>query len=212
MTTTSTSFRWRKLAAVAATGAAVALVPVAAHAATIVTINYDAQGTSHIAKTNSDVALGPTSLRADLDIDTGDLTGSLPLPGTSTQFKVAGFLPVTANVDFIEAAPLKGTINLAQTQAEVDATASYYVKLSNIKVAGFPAFAGSKCQTKAPVSIPVGTPEGEGFDLINGGTLTGTYTIGSFSNCGINTALINALVPGQGNTVDIKVSNGVIAE
>lgn len=204
--------RWRKRAAVAAAGAAVALVPVAAHAATIVTITYDAQGTSHIAKTNSDVALGPTTLRTDLDIDTGDFTGSLPLPGTSTEFKIAGFLPVKAKVDFIEAAPLTGHINLTQTQAQVSSTATYYVKLSDIKVAGFPTFAGSKCKTKAPVSIPVGTRPDEGFDLINGGELVGTYTIGTFENCGINTPLINSLVPGSGNTVDITVTNGVVAE
>ncbi|GAA0197778.1 hypothetical protein GCM10008944_14080 [Cytobacillus oceanisediminis] len=204
--------RWRKRAAVAAAGAAVTLVPVAAHAATIVTITYDAQGTSHIAKTNSDVALGPTTLRTDLDIDTGDFTGSLPLPGTSTEFKIAGLLPVKAKVDFIEAAPLTGHINLTQTQAQVSSTATYYVKLSDIKVAGFPTFAGSKCKTKAPVSIPVGTRPDEGFDLINGGELVGTYTIGTFENCGINTPLINSLVPGSGNTVDITVTNGVVAE
>ncbi|WP_200914397.1 hypothetical protein, partial [Aeromicrobium sp. Leaf272] len=62
------------------------------------------------------------------------------------------------------------------------------------------------------VSIPVGTRPDEGFDLINGGELVGTYTIGKFENCGINTPLINSLVPGSGNTVDITVTNGVVAE
>ncbi|RYJ02449.1 MAG: hypothetical protein EON52_19570 [Actinomycetales bacterium] len=212
MTITTTPTRWRRRAAAVAATAGLALVPVAAHAATIVTISYDATGTSHIAKTYSDVALGPTTLTTNLDIDTGDFTGSLPLPGTATKFKVLGLLPVTANVNFVEAKPLVGKINLTQTQAQVSSTATYYVKLSNIKIVGFPTFAGSKCQTKQPVSIPVGTKPNEGFDLINGGELVGTYTIGQFENCGLNTPLINALVPGAGNTVDIKVSNGVIAE
>ena len=209
MTTTS---RWRGRAAAAAAAGALALVPVAAHAATIVTLSYDATGTSHIAKTNSDVALGPTTLTTDLDIDTGDFTGSLPLPGTSTTFTLAGFLPVKANVDFIEAAPLTGRINLTQTQAQVDSTAKYYVRLSNIKIAGFPTFPGDNCKTKQPVTIPVGTRPNEGFDLINGGELVGTYTIGQFENCGINTGLINSIVPGAGNTVDIQVSNGIVHE
>ncbi|KQY56114.1 hypothetical protein ASD11_16760 [Aeromicrobium sp. Root495] len=209
MTTTS---RWRGRAAAAAAASALALVPVAAHAATIVTISYDASGTSHIAKTNSDVALGPTTLTTNLDIDTGDFTGSLPLPGTSTEFKAAGFLPVKADVDFVEAAPLVGRINLTQTQAQVASTATYYVKLSNIKIVGFPTFTGSSCRTKVPVSIPVGTKPNEGFDLINGGELVGTYSIGQFENCGANTWLINALVPGGGNTVDIQVSNGIVHE
>ncbi len=205
----STTSRWRTRAAVVAAGAAVALMPVAAHAATIVPIQYDAQGTSHIAKTNSDVKLGPTKLTTNLDIDTGDFTGSLPLPGTSTSFKIAGFLPTEAKVDFIEAAPLTGHINLADDRAEVTSTAKYYIKLSDIKVAGFPTFPGDKCKTKQPVSIPVGTRPNEGFDLVNGGTLVGTFTIGEFENCGINTGLINSLVPGGGNTVTINVTNGV---
>ena len=199
---------WRGRAAMIGAGAAIALVPAAAHAATIIPIAYDAVGTTHIAKTNSDIALGPTTLTTDLDVESGDFTGHLPLPGTRTEFKIAGFLPVSANVDFIEAAPVQGHINLAGDIASVNSTAKYYVKLSNVKVAGFPTFAGSNCKTKAPVSIPADTEPGVGFDLVNGGRLVGTYTIGAFENCGINTPLINVLVPGAGNTVKIDVSNG----
>ena len=206
---TITTSRWRRGVGAATAAAALALIPVAAHAATIVSIEYDASGTTHIAKTNSDIALGPTTLRTDLDIDTFDFTGSLPLPGTVTEFKVAGFIPVKANVDFIEAAPIQGHIDLIEDRAEVTSTAKYYVKLSNIKIVGFPTFTGSHCKTKVPVSIPANTRPGEGFDLMNGGHLAGTYTIGDFQNCGLNTWLINALVPGGGNTLDIQVSNGI---
>lgn len=205
MTSTTT---WRRRAAVLGAGAALALVPVAAHAATIIPIQYDAVGTSHIAKTNSSVGLGPTTLTTNLDVDTGNFTGSLPLPGTTTSFKAAGFLPVKADVNFVPAGDVTGAIDLAGDIASVDATATYYIKLSNIKIVGFPTITGSSCTTKVPVSIPVGTEPGVGFDLANGGRLVGTYTIGQFKNCGLNTALINALVPGPGNTVDIQVSNG----
>lgn len=206
MTTTT---RVRRTLAAAGAAALVALIPVAAHAATIVPIEYDAVGTSTIAKTDSDIALGPTTLRTDLDVDSGNFTGSLPLPGTRTSFKAAGFLPVQADVTFVEAAPLTGFINLSGDIASVTSTATYNVKLSNIKVLGFPTFAGPNCQTVAPVTIPVGTEPGVGFDLALGGRLVGEYTIGKFANCGLNTGLINALVPGPGNTVDIQVSNGV---
>ncbi len=205
MTTTN---RWRRRLAVAGAGAALALVPVAAHAETIIPIEYDASGTSTIAKTNSTVNLGPTTLTTNLDVDSGNFTGSLPLPGTSTKFKAAGFLPIEANVDFIPVGEVTGVIDLAGDIATVDATATYFVKLSNIKAFGFPTFAGNKCMTAAPVAIPVGTEPGVGFDLGEGGRLVGEYTIGKFKDCGINTGLINALVPGPGNTVDIAVSNG----
>jgi hypothetical protein len=211
--TTATSARWRRRVGVVGAGAALALVPLAAaHAATIVTLKYDAVGSSYIKKTKSTVELKPTTLTTDLDIDTGDFTGSLPLPGTSTEFKAAGLLPVKADVDFIPAGPVTGHIDLTQTQAKVNATASYYIKLSNIKIVGFPTFTGNNCKTSAPVSIPVTTPADEGFDIIAGGNLEGTYSIGNFSNCGLNTGLINLLVPGGGNTVDIQASNGVVVE
>lgn len=212
MTSTSTP-RWRRRAVVVAAAAAVSLVPmVAAHAATIVTLKHDASGSSYISRTGSTVALKPTTLTTNLDIDTGDFTGSLPLPGTETEFKVAGFIPVKADVDFIPAGPVTGRIDLTQTQAKVTSTAKYYVKLSNIKIVGFPTFTGWYCKTKVPVTIPANTPDGEGFDIIGGGNLTGTYTIGEFQNCGLNTGLINSLVPGSGNTVSIQARNGVVVE
>ena len=204
--TITTSLR-RGLVAIGA-GAVLALAPMAAHAETIIPIQYDAQGTTTIAKTGGSVALGPTTLTTNLDVDSGNFTGSLPLPKTSTEFKAAGLLPVKADVSFVETAPVSGFINLAGDIASVNATATYTIKLSNIKVFGLPTFAGPNCQTSAPVSIPVGTEPGVGFDLVEGGTLVGTYTIGNFQNCGLNTALINALVPGAGNTVNIQVSNG----
>lgn len=203
--------RTRLVVGIAAAGT-LALIPAAAHAATIVTLQHDATGSSFIAKTGSTIPLGPTTLTTNLDIDTGDFTGSLPLPGTTTEFKAAGFLPVKADVNFIPAGPVTGRIDLTQTQAKVTSTASYTVRLSNIKVAGFPTFAGANCKTKVPAVIPANTPEGEGFDIIEGGNLTGTYTLGEFENCGINTALINALVPGPGNTVSIQATNGIVVE
>ena len=203
------STQWRRSLGVVATAAAFALVPAAAHAATIVSFDYDASGTTHIAKTNSDIALGPTTLRTNIDAETFDFTGSLPLPGTTTEFKAIGFVPVKAKVDFIEAAPIQGHIALNEDRAEVTSTATYYVKLSNIKIAGFPTFTGTKCKTKVPVSIPANTRPNEGFDLELGGRLVGTYSIGTFENCGLNTGLINLLVPGSGNTLDLQVTNGV---
>jgi hypothetical protein len=203
-----TGLRLRRLATVAAAGA-LALAPLtSAHAATVISLEHDVSGSTHIATPNSTVQLGPAVLHTDLDIDTGDFTGSLALPRTTSRFAVLGLLPVQADVDFVPAAPLTGHIDLAGSNATVTSTATYYVKLSNVRVAGIPTFAGPSCQTAAPVTIPANTPPGEGFDLINGGRLTGTYTIGYFQNCGLNTPLINLLVPGSGNTVDLQAANG----
>lgn len=199
--------RWRRAAAALAAGTTIALVPAVAHAVTI-NLDYDATGTAHIARTNSSINLGPSTLTTALNFDNGNFTGSLPLPGTTTRFEVIGFIPVTADVNFVEAAPLVGNITLSQLDARVTSTASYHIKLSNIKIAGFPTFTGAYCRTKNPVSIPANTPTGETFDILGGGTLAGQFTIGDFQNCGLNTGLINLLIPGPGNTANIEVTNG----
>ncbi|MBM7516291.1 hypothetical protein [Nocardioides nitrophenolicus] len=185
------------------------LNPATAQAATIVGIEHDAAGTSHIGRPNADVRLGPTTLHTDLDIETGDFTATLPLPGTDTRFALAGFVPVTARVDFLPVGRISGRLDVdASSNLVVSGTARYYVRLSNIRIAGFPTFTGANCRTVSPVTIPVGTPAGESFDLLAGGRLTGSYSIGQFQNCGLNTWLINSVVPGSNNTIDLRVTNG----
>jgi hypothetical protein len=205
MTTTPTRRRTR-LAAIGA-GVLMAVIPAAAHAA-VLNVDYDAQGTAHIASTNSTINLLPTTLSTSVDFPSGPFTGSMPLPGTTTKFSVAGFIPVTANVNFVEAAPVTGVIGPMPGGSAVTGTASYHIRLSNIKVVGFPAFAGPSCRTKNPVSIPIANPSTKPFNLFTGGELTGEFSIGDFQNCGLNTWLINQLIPGGGNTVDIQISNG----
>ncbi|TNC52276.1 hypothetical protein [Mumia zhuanghuii] len=207
----SVSRPWtRRLAALGA-GAALALTPVAAHADTTLGLEHDAVGTSYIKSTGSTIGVGPTTLSTNLNVDNGSFTGHMPLPGTRTKFEVIGFIPVEADVAFVEAAPIQGQISLVDQNTPVTSTASYYIKLSNIKIVGLPTFTGPHCRTKNPVTIPANTPAGGNFNLLEGGTLKGTFTIGDFQNCGLNTWLINLLVPGSGNTIDINVTNGRFA-
>lgn len=199
----------RVLLGAAATAASVALLPTgSASAADGLTVTYDAVGSSTIAKTSSTVAIGPTTLTTTLDPASGAFTGHLPIPETTNTFKIIGLLPVQARVSFIEAAPVTGALVRSGSTTTVQSTATYYIRLSDVTVGGLPTFVGDHCQTAAPVSIPANTPAGEAFNLTTGGHLTGTYTLGDFADCGLTTALVNLLVPGPGNTVDLTVSNG----
>lgn len=190
------------LAAVPATASAAGMGPV------VLTVAYDASGTSTVVKTNSTVTLGPTTLTAGLDAQ-GNFTGTLPLPPTTSSFKALGLLPTTATVTFIPAGPLTGNLS-AHPNVMVTSTATYYLQLSDVTVAGLPAFVGDNCVTDQPVTIPADTPAGQTFNLTTGGTVTGTYTIGNFDNCGLITGLINLLIPGPGNTATLQLSNGHI--
>lgn len=201
--------RLRALALGLASTAAVvaATVPSPASAAPILNVTYDANGSAHIASTDSDITLGPSTLSTSLDYATGEFTGSMPLPGTTTRFEVIGFIPVTADVAFVEAAPVTGTLSAGQVGSRVDGVAKYHIRLSNIKIVGFPTITGSHCRTVNPVTIPISSPPEGGFDLFVGGTVSGAFSIGNFQNCGLNTWLINTLIPGSGNQVEINIAN-----
>jgi hypothetical protein len=204
------SVRTRGIAAltavVASTALTLALAPAASAAAPVLLkVAYDANGTTHVAKPDSTMTLGPAVLRANVRPN-GSFTGSMALPPTTSSFNVVGLLPATATVSFIPAARLTGQITSGGGTTMITSTASYFIKLTDVAVAGVPSFVGSNCQTTDPVTIPVGGP----FSITNGGTLTGTYSIGKFSHCGLTTALINLLIPGDGNTVSFTLSNGRI--
>ena len=179
----------------------------AAPVAKKLTVRYDAVGTSTIAKPNSTVTLGPATLRTRLAPD-GSFTARLPLPPTTSTFKVLGFVPIAATVTFVPSGVATGKLTFTGATGSVTTTASYFLKLSNVKAGGIPTLVGSNCQTAAPVTIPLSTPAGQAFDLTTGGTVSGTFTIGNFANCGLTTLLLNALVPGPGNTASITLSNG----
>jgi hypothetical protein len=198
--------RLRTLAVIAA-APVLALLPSAAHATTL-NVDYDTTGTSHIASTGSDLWIKPTTLSTTLDSTSSVFTGHLPLLPADTKFHVLGFLPVKATVNFIEAAPVTGHAAADGINLSITATASYYIRLSDVLIGGLPGFVGDHCQTKDPVTVTVGTPAGQGFSLLGGGELAGTYSIGDFENCNLQTGLINLLVPGNGNTIDLQASNG----
>ncbi|MDN5896390.1 MAG: hypothetical protein L0H93_20515 [Nocardioides sp.] len=193
------------MATLIAGAASVALValPSAAHAVEL-TADYDASGTSHIASTDSDIWIKPTTLSVTVDMTTSAISGHLPLKPADTKFHVAGFLPVKAQVNFEEAAPLTGKLG----RGRVDTQASYFLRLSDVLIGGIPSPVGSNCRTKEPVVISASTPEGGTFNLDSGGKLTGEYAIGDFEDCLLNTGMINLLVPGTGNTLDVDVANG----
>jgi hypothetical protein len=204
--TTRTSRRWGTtlLSLAAALGLALTASPASADT---IDVQYDVNGTTMIESTGSDITLGPTVIDTSVEED-GSFTGNMVLPGTRTEFKVLGFIPVTADVNFEPVGPTTGQLTRVGRQRTLASTSTYYVRLSNIKAAGIPLFAGSHCRTSDPVVIDADTPDGEFFNIASGGRLTGEYSIGNFQHCGFNTWLINVLVPGSGNSIELNLTDG----
>ncbi|RLV54524.1 hypothetical protein D9V41_15890 [Aeromicrobium phragmitis] len=180
-----------------------------AQAATI-NVDYDVNGSTITAGTGSSITLGPAIMHSFVEAD-GSFTGDMVLPGTRTSFNLAGFIPITADVNFEPTGPTTGQLTRVDRQRILASTSTYYVRLSNLRVGFFPLFAGADCRTSDPVTVPANTPVGEFFDIAAGGRLVGEYTIGEFENCGFNTGVINSVIPGDGNTIELHLTNGRIA-
>lgn len=194
-------------AALAVTG----LTAPAAMADTTLTATYPADGTAHIAATDSDLSLGPGSLTAVADLTTLQITsGTLSLPAATGTFTELGFVPVTATVAFQQVGQVTGTVN--NDTGAVTATTQVNLQITDLKVAGVDVGVGSGCQTTQPASITVnsGTP----FNILTGGPVTGSFAVPTFRNCGllgVYTPIINAVIPGPGNTISLTLGQATIS-
>jgi hypothetical protein len=198
----------------AVTGAAAGLLAVAgmlatagtASADTTITIKYPVTGSTHLAAPNGTIPLGPGHLRSTADLNTDTLTATLTLPDATGTFNELGLVPVTATTQFINDGPTTGTID--PNTGAVTTTSKITLRIVDLKVAGIDTPVGSSCETSTPVTVTVHSLPG--FNVLKGGTVTGTYTIPPFANCGLETVLINLTVPGPGNTITLTLGKGKV--
>lgn len=164
---------------------------------------YAVNGTTTIKSTNSTMALGPGTLTAALDVTTLAFTSNLTLPAATGSFTELGFVPVTATTEFIQDGPITGK----DVNGGITATANIIIKLTKVTVAGLPVPVGNSCQT-SPAQIDLAS--GTGFNVLLGGPVSGTFTIPNFANCGFSTAILNAVIPGAGNTIDLTLGKPTV--
>lgn len=192
------------VAAMVATVVGVSASPAAA--AADLSATYPINGVSHINSNDSDLPLGPGSLKATVNLESGALTASVTLPPAVGNFKELGFIPVSATVELTEAEPTTGSLNL--NTGAMQSTSYMNLRLTRLTIAGLPAPVGSRCQTVRPAEIPLASQPG--FSVLRGGDVTGTYTIPPFEHCLLNTGLINLTIPGPGNTLTLTLGRAVL--
>lgn len=153
---------------------------------------YVVEGTTHVAKPDADVKLGPGTAEMYTDIGPYTYYGTFTLP------------PARVTNGAVSA-----TVTLGPARVEGSAfggftgTATWPVHISDVTVGGAPYDVGPACGTAQPVTTEITSAD---FTLSTGGHLTSTYPIGAFANCGPGTALVNAAVPGPGNTLALTLT------
>lgn len=202
---------FRRVAVVSAAGlltlAGVGITAAPATAAgTTITVRYPVTGSTNLAAPNATLPLGPGKLTATADLSTYTVTAKLSLPDATGSFKEQNLIPVTATAQLINDGPTTGTVN-ANTGA-VATTSKITMRIVDLTVGGIPQLIGNSCETVTPVTVSVASQPG--FNILNGGNLTGTYTIPPFAHCLLDTLLINLTLPGPGNTITLTLGKGKV--
>lgn len=198
MTSRRTSIR-RTAIATAVTGAATALVVGSAPAAsadTIWTFDYHANVTSTIKKLDQTVKFPRGSATTAINLDTRKLTGSVTLPPASTTMSIAGLPLVKVTQQVEQVGQVTGSLGAANA---ITATQKFNIRITRVEALGIPVnLVPSTCITSTPVTAVLTGKLGGFYDPY---TLSGTYTIPKFKDCGLNTLLLNLAIPGPGNSL-----------
>ncbi|MCP3101961.1 hypothetical protein LZ198_24140 [Myxococcus sp. K15C18031901] len=153
-----------------------------------------------VAKPNTRVAFPVGSLTGTLDLLQNVFAGELTVGGpVRTTFHPAGFPPLTATVSMVLVGGVRGWVDDAMQARLLQRT---HIRLSDVWIGFIPVSVGSQCMTSRPVDVEVaGT-----LDLDGPSSLSGTYFLPDFANCGFATATLNLLVPGPGNGVTVTLN------
>jgi len=173
----------------------------AASADTVVKVKYKVNGSTFLKAPNASIPLGPGTLKAAVDLNTGSLTASLNLPPATGSFKELGLIPVTATAAFIQNGPTTGTVDL--NTGAVTTTSNITLQITALSIAGLPVPVGPACESATPASVTLTSQPG--FSIVKGGTVSGTYTLPPFANCGLVTPILNLTITGPGNTLSLTL-------
>lgn len=176
----------------------------AASASNTISLTYPVSGSTYVAAPGATLPLGPGTLASTVNLKTGKLTATITLPNATGSFKELGLIPVTATAQLINDGKTTGTVDV--NTGAVSTTSKITMKLISLSVAGIPVPLGSSCETSTPVVV--GLTSQPGFSVLNGGVVSGTYTLPSFANCGLATLLINLTLPGPNNTISLTLGPG----
>ncbi|WP_250657125.1 choice-of-anchor D domain-containing protein [Alkalimarinus coralli] len=174
-----------------------------------VELNYNVNGSSYIAANHGTIPLSGV-ITNDFDLASGTFVGNLLLDSTQGSFEIiqgwSRYL-ATAQVEFEPVGETVGTL----IDGKLTAVSTAYVKLPKVtktmfgwinwKIGG-----GENCRTKEPVTFTVNSLEGEDFNPLLGGKVTGTYDMPELENCGALTSILSLKMKGSGNTIELDMS------
>ncbi|WP_410663885.1 DUF6801 domain-containing protein [Amycolatopsis sp. lyj-84] len=146
-------------------------------------------------------ATAPLSGGFDLSATSATVfTGGPAFDKAHADFRLFGFLPGAADLEFVADGPQGG--DFAGTGFV--ARSRFTTVLPLVTLIGMPVSSGPGCRTSAPSTAELRT--GDGFTLAGGGALSGTYSLAPLTGCGAFTQYLSSFVQGDGNTFDLVLT------
>lgn len=181
---------------------AVAIQP--ALADQIVTLNFaNVTGTTLLAKPKVTATIPKSTINTQVNLTAGTLTGQAQIPDLTVHMTLLNLVPVTSTVSIVPTGNLTGTVDLAKSK--LTTTTTFTIAVRNVHVDAVPGLnlVPSGCKTKSPTTATLSntTP----IDIVNGETVSGTYTIPSFTHCGLTTPLLTQLLSGPNNVMTLNL-------
>lgn len=178
-------------------------------------VTFDLDGVTNVAANGSDVPLNGQII-SQLDLQTGEFTADLELDPTQAQFQISKLfhkIQGRADIEFEPVSETTGSLDLETGKLTAESELMIKIPEARVSIIGFGFGSdgiriggGNSCQTKEPATIKLSSPEGETFDPLNGGTVTGTYVAPELEDCGLLTGILNEFFEGPGNTIELDLS------
>lgn len=214
------------MAALASSVALATMVAAPASAADTLPITFQADTTTIIAKTGQPVVFPTTDLVTDVDLVGGTVTGTLALPQASADLKLGPATLANFTISIVDPTPVSGTLTQGgpaeAPTLDLAVQQSFKIRIDSVKPLGIDTGsagsasvdlipAGSNCVTAETTAELTGSLDA--IDLIQNNQadahVKGTYTIPQFQNCGAFTSVLNGIIAGPGNSLDVHLTNPV---
>jgi len=169
----------------------------ASAADTIIPIHWNINASTHLKSLNMDVVVPQGTFDGQVNLTTGDLTGSLTLPKATQTIKLFGLPIASATFSMAAAGPITGHVDLATNTVTVNSSFTFNIDKAALSLLPSLNLVGNNCHGATPISVNMSGP----VNLTGSSTFSATYTIPKFAGCGLLvTPILNLIIPGPGNT------------
>jgi hypothetical protein len=143
------------------------------------------------------------TIDAVMDLSTKAYTADLVLKPTTGKMTAMGIFAMDVAMSFQQVGKTTGTLS----NGILISHSKMYVQFDYFKIYGFYSLGGGPdCKTETPIDVTLQSAPDKFFNPLQGGAITGTFTLPALVNCGYVTGVISSFAQGAGNTISMNLT------